>query len=66
MVNEVQKKALTPKEAAKYVGLSISTLARMRLQGIGIPYIKTGKRNSAIRYPISALDKFLSRTQKVS
>jgi excisionase family DNA binding protein len=66
MANSIQKHALTPKEAAQYTGLSVSTLARMRLQGIGIPYIKLKNgRNSAVRYPISALDKFLSQTQKM-
>ncbi|MDR1007637.1 MAG: helix-turn-helix domain-containing protein [Campylobacteraceae bacterium] len=66
MSNDIQKKALTPKEAAQYIRLSVSTLSRMRSQGIGIPYIKTGKGNSAVRYSIKALNEFLANTQKVS
>jgi hypothetical protein len=61
----INKKALTPKEASIYVGLSLSTLARMRNLGVGIPYIKTGKKNSAVRYSIKALDDFLTNGLKV-
>ncbi|MDR1975380.1 MAG: helix-turn-helix domain-containing protein [Campylobacteraceae bacterium] len=60
----ITRQALTPKEAAQYVGLSVSTLRRMRIQGVGIPYIKTGENNSAVRYPISALNKFLEKQQR--
>jgi hypothetical protein len=63
--NVIGKKALTPKEASVYVGLSVSTLARLRQGGIGIPYIKIGKNNSAVRYSIKALDEYLANGLKV-
>jgi excisionase family DNA binding protein len=63
-VTNIQKAALSPKEAAQYLGLSAPTLKRMRAQGIGINYVKIGKKNSRILYPIKELDKFLSNTKK--
>lgn len=44
------------KEAAQYIGLSVKTLQRMRVQGNGIPFIKAGAR---ILYDMSDLDTFM-------
>ncbi|MDR1285408.1 MAG: helix-turn-helix domain-containing protein [Campylobacteraceae bacterium] len=63
-VTNIEKAALSPKEAAQYLGLSVPTLKRMRSQGVGINYVKNGKKNSRILYPIKELDKFLSNTKK--
>ena len=40
---DVQRKLRTP-EAAEYLGLSQSTLAKMRLRGDGPAYLKAGQR----------------------
>jgi hypothetical protein len=37
-------KVVTASEAARLVGLSISTLAKLRLNGNGPPYCKLGRR----------------------
>jgi hypothetical protein len=64
------KKTLTPKEAAIYIGVSVATLSRMRREGIGAKYIciksttKESKgRKRTIRYLISELDRFLEQAQ---
>jgi len=46
-------------EAAKYVRLSSSTLAKMRLRGDGPPFIKAGSRS--VLYAISDLDAWLGQ-----
>jgi hypothetical protein len=49
--NTETSKLLTPFELAELVGLSVDHLARLRIQGDGIPYIKLGKgRQGAVRY----------------
>ncbi len=56
-----KKATLSPKEASQYVGLSYSTLQRLRNSGTGPRYIKlagTGK-NTKILYPVIELDKFI-------
>jgi excisionase family DNA binding protein len=61
-----KKKALTPKEAAEYLGLSTATLQRLRSQGLGARYLKLKStkgdgKNSKVLYPIKELDKFLEQ-----
>lgn len=55
------KATLSPKEASKYVGLSYSTLQRLRHSGIGPRYIKLNGagKNTKVLYPIVELDKFI-------
>ena len=48
---------LRPKQAARYLGLSRSTLAKMRVYGTGPRYSKTG---SVVLYAIEDLDHFVS------
>jgi excisionase family DNA binding protein len=48
---------MTPKQAAEYLQLSMSTLAKMRMRGDGPPYNKTGPK--AVRYRIAELDAWL-------
>ncbi|MDR2099716.1 MAG: helix-turn-helix domain-containing protein [Campylobacteraceae bacterium] len=65
MKNENKTEAvLTQKEAAEYLKLSVSTLKRLRANGIGAKYIKlktgaNGGKNTKILYPIVELDKWL-------
>ena len=41
---ELPNRKLNVKEAAAYLGLSVSTLNKMRLSGIGPRYLKLGRR----------------------
>ena len=47
---------LRPKEAARYIGLSASTLAKMRCRGDGPNYVKLGL--GAIGYRIADLNAY--------
>lgn len=54
----IQYKAiLRPPEAARYLGLSESTLAKQRLRGDGPRYVKLGSR--AVGYSINELNAYL-------
>ncbi len=57
---------LTPKELATELGFTVNYLARMRMEGGGIPFIKFGEGSrSAIRYRRSEIKKFLDdRTRR--
>ncbi|MDR1976403.1 MAG: helix-turn-helix domain-containing protein [Campylobacteraceae bacterium] len=56
------KMTLTPKEAAEYLGISTTTLQRLRSNGLGARYFKSGKgKNSKVLYPISELTKFMEQ-----
>lgn len=48
---------LRPPAAADYLGLSASTLAKMRVRGDGPPYSKAGSR--IVVYDINDLDQWL-------
>ena len=48
---------LTPREAARRLGLAVNTLAKLRLRGSGPEYIKLG---SAVRYPADALETYIA------
>jgi len=55
-------KVITAKVAARYVGLSASTLAKLRLNGNGPTYCKLGRR---VLYRPTDLDEWLqSRTAR--
>lgn len=59
--NNVADAYLTPREAAKYLSVSISYLAALRGEDAGPPWVRLGRR--AVRYRRSAVDDFLaSRT----
>ncbi len=55
---------LRPTEAAKYLGLSPSTLAKRRLRGEPPRYFKIGSR--AVGYSIDELDNFLASCMRNS
>lgn len=59
-------KYLSPKEAAKYLGVSVELLQKWRSNGVGIPFMKLGDSTSSlIRYDIDELNKYLqSKTIK--
>lgn len=51
-------------QAARYVGLSASTLAKMRLRGDGPPYAKAGPR--VVIYDLRDLDAWLAGRKRRS
>jgi len=54
-------KYLSPKDAAKYIGVSLDLLQKWRTLGIGIPYIKLGESSSSlIRYDVDDLNNYLA------
>jgi len=58
-VIEGNKKLLSTKEAANYLGISVSTLEQSRINGnLGIPFVKLGSR--AVRYRMEDLERYLS------
>ena len=48
---------LRPKQAARYLGVSESVLAKMRMRAEGPPFLKLGKR--VVLYRRSDLDEWL-------
>ena len=60
----MEKKLLTTKEAAKYLGVSEAFLERYRWAGATIPFVRIGAR--AVRYEISALDAFVKSRIRLS
>jgi hypothetical protein len=57
-----EAKNLTTAEAAQYLGMLISTLQRLRKQGLGARYYRTNSnagKNSRVLYSIKELDKFI-------
>lgn len=58
------KRVLRAPEAAKYIGLSASTLAKRRLYGLPPAYLNLGGR--AIGYAIDELDRWLDSCRRES
>ena len=54
--NTEKQRYLRPREAASYIGISTSTLAKMRLRGDGPPYSKAGR---AVVYDLDEIDEWL-------
>lgn len=55
----VKQKNLRPIEAAEYLGVSTSTLAKWRCYKQGPAFVRIGKK--LIAYPIEMLDEFAGR-----
>lgn len=61
----IPKKAiLRPSEAAQYLGLSESTLAKRRLRGDSPRYVKLGSR--AVGYPLDELKAYIATCLRTS
>ena len=54
---EESSKYLTPSEAAEYLRISASTLAKLRVYGGGPPFIRIGR---AVRYSRPVLDAYMA------
>ncbi|MDR2789918.1 MAG: helix-turn-helix domain-containing protein [Campylobacteraceae bacterium] len=63
----MEKNILTLKDTAEYLGLSVSTLYRLKRAGLGAKFIKLSERNSKVFYRLKDLDEWLdSRSQKTA
>ena len=63
MMLTIDRKLRAP-EAAEYLGLSASTLAKMRLRGDGPPYSKAGPR--VVIYDRADLDAWVAARRRTS
>lgn len=63
MQQDIQRRLRAP-EAAAYIGLSASTLAKMRLRGDGPAYAKAGRR--IVVYDPRDLDAWLTARRRMS
>ena len=54
---------LIPREAAAYLRVSVSWLAKARMRGDGPPYVKIGR---AVRYPESGLREYAAANKRRS
>lgn len=52
---------LTPKEAANHLNISVSTLAKNRMQTNRIPFIKIGR---SVRYELEVLNDYIDQNRK--
>ena len=59
-----QIKVLRTPDAARYLGLSPSTLAKLRLRGDGPAYFKSGRR--IVVYDVEELVSYLLKRKRVS
>lgn len=64
MNNKKERKLFNTKEAADMLGISVSMLAKDRMNKGEIPYIKIGKK--AIRYDYHELKRYLRRKRRGS
>ena len=63
-VDEPAHRYLRVAEAAKYIGLTASTLAKKRLRGDGPPYYKAGPR--IVLYDVRDIDFWLASRRRHS
>lgn len=63
-MNTRDQKVLRPPEAAPYIGLSVSTLAKQRLRGDGPKFVRLSPR--AIGYLPADLDEWVANRRCLS
>ena len=63
-MHSVENRKLRVPAAAEYLGLSASTLAKMRLRGDGPPYSKAGPR--VVVYDVVDIDSWLASRRRRS
>jgi len=59
----VHERLLTPREAADFLRMGLSWLAKARMRGDGPPFVKIGR---SIRYPESALHQWMKARMHLS
>jgi predicted DNA-binding transcriptional regulator AlpA len=62
-VSDSRERLLTPKEAANFLRVSESWLAKARMRGDGPPYVQIGR---AIRYSEAALAQWMKSRLRLS
>jgi predicted DNA-binding transcriptional regulator AlpA len=60
----MQPRVVRTPDAARYIGLTASTLEKMRISGSGPRFIRVGLR--AVGYAISDLDSFIDGRRRTS
>jgi predicted DNA-binding transcriptional regulator AlpA len=60
----MQQRILRTPEAARYLGLAVSTMEKMRLRGDGPPFIRLSKR--AVGYSSTDLDTYATARRRSS
>jgi hypothetical protein len=59
---QIKKVGLTPHEASQYLGLSVSSLQKMRSKREGAVFIKYGEgKTSRVYYPFHELEAWANR-----
>ena len=51
-----ERKYISPKEAAEYLGVAVKTLEQWRMRRKNLPFVKLGSR---VLYRIADLDKYI-------
>jgi len=59
----LDRRILRPRAAAAYIGLAVSTLERMRLDGCGLAFVRLGPR--AVGYDVRELDRWIENRRRV-
>lgn len=57
----IDEQLLTPKQAASYLNISTSTLAKNRMKKDRIPFIKIGR---SVRYELSVLNSYIESNRR--
>jgi len=60
----MQPRVFRTPDAARYLGLTASTLEKMRLSGGGPPFVRLGAR--AVGYAIGDLDSYIDARRRTS
>ena len=60
----MEKRLVTTKEAACFLGVSPAFLERDRWRGARIPFVKVGTRS--VRYELSALEAYIAQQNRRS
>ena len=60
----MEKRLVTTKEAARFLGVSPAFLERDRWRGARIPFVKVGTRS--VRYELSALEAYIAQQNRRS
>lgn len=61
IMDKLTQTLLTTKQAAAYLGVSLSFLEKDRVQGARIPFVRIGHRRG-VRYSEAALQEFVRRS----
>jgi predicted DNA-binding transcriptional regulator AlpA len=60
---DLPNRKLSVREAARFLGLSASTLNKLRLSGYGCPYLKLGRR---VVYDLRDLEDWAARQKRLN